>query len=51
MLYLLDTNVISDYVRGHPQVDAHMKLCSMADLAVSSMTIMEIDQRHSYFAL
>jgi tRNA(fMet)-specific endonuclease VapC len=44
MRYLLDTNVISDYVRGNPQIDARIQQNHLADLAISSITCMEIEQ-------
>jgi tRNA(fMet)-specific endonuclease VapC len=44
MRYLLDTNVISDYVRGQPQVEIHITQHQKADLAISTITIMEIEE-------
>ncbi len=44
MRYLLDTNVISDYVRGDPHVEAQFLKYPKADLATSSITCMELEQ-------
>jgi tRNA(fMet)-specific endonuclease VapC len=44
MLYLLDTNVIGDFARGHPNVNARIDLFKRADLASSSITWMEVEQ-------
>jgi tRNA(fMet)-specific endonuclease VapC len=44
MRFLLDTNVISDYVRGHTQVESHFMRCQKADLSISTMSIMEIEE-------
>lgn len=43
MKYLLDTNVISDYVKGHPNVQARLKQTPPRLLAISSVTRMEIE--------
>jgi tRNA(fMet)-specific endonuclease VapC len=40
---LLDTNVLSDFVRGEPGVSARLKSARPDDVAVSSITIMEIE--------
>ena len=42
MKLLLDTNVISDFVRGEVAVQARLRACSPSDVAVSSITVMEI---------
>ena len=42
MRLLLDTNVISDFVRGVDAVQANLRASAPADLAVSSITVMEI---------
>ena len=44
MKYLLDTNVISDYARGHPGVTLKLEQFHFADLATSSFTWMEVEQ-------
>ena len=41
MKLLLDTNVISDFVRGDPRVQSRLRACPPADIAVSSVTVME----------
>ena len=41
--YLLDTNVISDFVRGHAAVQARLRGTPPGELAVSSVTVMEIN--------
>jgi tRNA(fMet)-specific endonuclease VapC len=41
--YLLDTNVISDFVRGERQVLTRVKGCPPDMLAVSTITVMEIE--------
>lgn len=43
MKYPLDTTVISDYVRGHPGVHHRLSRCAPAELAVSAVTVMEIE--------
>jgi len=42
MRLLLDTNVISDFVRGIETVQANLRASAPADLAVSSITVMEV---------
>lgn len=42
MRYLLDTCVISDFVKGETNVLARLKAERPADLAISSVTLMEI---------
>jgi len=41
--YLLDTNVISDFVRGERRVQARVKSSRPDMLALSSITVMEIE--------
>lgn len=43
MKYLLDTNVVSDFVRGEPAVIARLKREAPADLAVSVITQLEVE--------
>lgn len=43
MRFLLDTNVVSDFVRGDPAVGARLKATRPEDLAVSTITVMELD--------
>ena len=43
MRYLLDTTVISDFTRGVPNVLAHLKALSKGDVAISTVTSMEIE--------
>jgi tRNA(fMet)-specific endonuclease VapC len=43
MKYLLDTCTISDFIKGFPQVLARIKFLMPADLAVSSITRMEVE--------
>ncbi len=40
--YLLDTNVVSDFVRGHRAVTSRMHSTSPTQIAISSITVMEI---------
>jgi tRNA(fMet)-specific endonuclease VapC len=40
--YLLDTNVLSDFARGHPSVTARLRREAPAQLAVSVITEMEV---------
>jgi tRNA(fMet)-specific endonuclease VapC len=40
--YLLDTTVISDFVRGVPSVMERLKRTTKADVAISTVTAMEI---------
>jgi len=42
MKYLLDTCVISDFVRGHPQVMQKLKSMQPDTLSISSVTEMEL---------
>lgn len=42
MRLLLDTNVISDFVRGVENVQRQLRASAPADLAVSSISVMEI---------
>ena len=41
--YLLDTNVVSDFVRGRAAVQARLRGTPPGELAVSSVTVMEIN--------
>ena len=41
--YLLDTNVISDYSKGHPLVTPKLLSVPVKDVAVSVVTLMEIE--------
>lgn len=43
MQYLLDTNVVSDFFRQHPEVLAQFGKCSPTDLCISTVTVMEIE--------
>lgn len=43
MRYLLDTCVLSDFVRGHAQVLAHIKGTMPQALAITTVTVMEIE--------
>jgi tRNA(fMet)-specific endonuclease VapC len=43
MRYLLDTCVISDFIKGEPNTLARMKRTPSSDLGVSSITVMELD--------
>jgi len=43
MKYLLDTNVVSDFVRGDRAVQASLRQHSSTLLCVSTVTVMEID--------
>ena len=42
MKYLLDTCVVSDFVKGDPQTLAHIKQLSPSDIAISCITLHEI---------
>ncbi|GAA5502397.1 tRNA(fMet)-specific endonuclease VapC [Deinococcus xinjiangensis] len=42
-LYLLDTDTISHAVRGSGQVRAHLAATPLAELAVSTITLMELE--------
>jgi tRNA(fMet)-specific endonuclease VapC len=41
-MLLLDTNVISDFVRGHGAVMQRLRACAPEDLAISAVTRMEV---------
>lgn len=43
MKYLLDTNVISDFVRANPAVRRRLLATTPSELATSSITLMEIE--------
>jgi tRNA(fMet)-specific endonuclease VapC len=43
MRYLLDTNVVSDFVRGDAEVQRQLRSHEPADLCVSTITVMEVD--------
>jgi tRNA(fMet)-specific endonuclease VapC len=43
MKYLLDTNVISDFARGDRSVQHELRAHAPSDLAVSTVTVMEVD--------
>ncbi|GGR41790.1 PIN domain-containing protein [Deinococcus ruber] len=43
MRYLLDTNTVSDFFRKHPTVLARLRQVPPGDLAISSVTVMEIE--------
>lgn len=43
MRYLLDTCVISDFAKGDPNVHARLKAERPSDIAISSVTLMEIN--------
>jgi tRNA(fMet)-specific endonuclease VapC len=40
--YLLDTNVVSDFVRGHATVQTRLRATPPAEIAVSCVTVMEV---------
>lgn len=42
MRYLLDTCVVSDFAQGQPGVAARVKAASPDDVAVSTITVMEV---------
>ena len=42
MKFLLDTNVISDFVRGDTIIQSNLRTSAPADVAVSAITVMEI---------
>ncbi|MEM7793780.1 MAG: PIN domain-containing protein, partial [Cyanobacteria bacterium P01_C01_bin.118] len=42
MQYLLDTCVISDFIKGEPGTQNRLKRTSPADIAVSVITVMEL---------
>ena len=43
MKYLLDTTVVSDFVRGHAAVRYRWLRAAPAELAVSAITVMEVE--------
>lgn len=43
MIYLLDTCTVSDFVKGHPNVLARLRAMPPVDLALSSITRMEVE--------
>lgn len=43
MRYLLDTNTVSDFFRKHPAVLTRFRQVAPGDLAISSITVMEIE--------
>ena len=43
MRFLLDTNVLSDFVRGDPKVCKRFKAAHPDELAVSTVSVMEVD--------
>lgn len=43
MIYLLDTCTISDFVKGHPKVIARLRETPPSDIAISSVTRMELE--------
>lgn len=43
MKYLLDTNVLSDFIRGEPGVNTRLKATSPSDVAISTITLMELE--------
>lgn len=43
MRFLLDTNVLSDFVRGDARVQARLRAQDPTDIAVSTITAMEIE--------
>ncbi|MEM6432715.1 MAG: type II toxin-antitoxin system VapC family toxin [Cyanobacteria bacterium P01_D01_bin.115] len=42
MRYLLDTCVISDFIKGEPGTIARLKQTSPVDIAISAVTVMEL---------
>lgn len=42
MRYLLDTCVVSDFIKGEPGTTARLKKTAPADIAISSITVMEL---------
>lgn len=42
MRYLLDTCVISDFVKGEPGTQTRLKRTLPTDIAISSITVMEL---------
>ena len=43
MRYLLDTNVVSDFVRGHEAVGHRLRATRPQEVAVSTVTLMEVE--------
>jgi len=43
MKFLLDTNVLSDFVRGEPGVSERLRATPPTDVAISTVTLMEIE--------
>lgn len=43
MRYLLDTNTVSDFLKRHPQVVARFQKTPPASLAISAVTVMEVE--------
>lgn len=43
MRYLLDTCVISDFIKGEPGTQVRLKQTPPTDIAVSVITVMELD--------
>lgn len=43
MIYLLDTDTLSQFSRGHPGVLERIKETSPRDIAISTVTVMEIE--------
>ena len=43
MKYLLDTCVISDYVKGEPGTLKHIQRVKPSEIVISSITVMEIE--------
>ena len=43
MRYLLDTNTVSDYLKGEPNVLAHLKRALRSEVCISTITTMEIE--------
>lgn len=43
MTWLLDTCVLSDFARGEPRVVGRLKAAAPASIAVSSITVMEVE--------
>ena len=43
MKYLLDTCAVSDFFKGNPNTITHAKQCKPSDIAISSISVMEIE--------
>jgi tRNA(fMet)-specific endonuclease VapC len=43
--YLLDTNVLSDFIRGEPGVSTRLRSTSPECIAISTITLMELEYR------